>query len=55
MPLRSIRLLAPGTRMSVMEIRWGLVPDRGGMVLMRELVRADLVRELTYSGRIVEA
>ncbi|SFN19882.1 crotonase/enoyl-CoA hydratase family protein [Variovorax sp. OV329] len=50
-----IRLIAPGTRMSVMEIKWGLVPDMGGMVLMRELVRADLVRELTYSGRIVEA
>jgi enoyl-CoA hydratase/carnithine racemase len=50
-----IRLLAPGTKMSVMEIKWGLVPDMGGMVLMRELVRADLVRELTYSGRIVEA
>ena len=50
-----IRLLAPDTKMSVMEIKWGLVPDMGGMVLMRELVRADLVRELTYSGRIVEA
>jgi enoyl-CoA hydratase/carnithine racemase len=50
-----LRLLAPGTRMSVMEIKWGLVPDMGGLVLMRELVRADLVRELTYSGRIVEA
>jgi len=50
-----IRLVAPGTRMSVMEIKWGLVPDMGGMVLMRELVRADVVRELTYSGRIVEA
>ena len=50
-----LRLVAPGTRMSVMEIKWGLVPDMGGMVLMRELVRADLVRELTYSGRIVEA
>lgn len=50
-----IRLLAPGTRMSVMEIKWGLVPDMAGMVLMRELVRADVVRELTYSGRIVEA
>ncbi len=50
-----IRLLAPGTKMSVMEIKWGLVPDMGGMVLMRELVRADVVRELTYSGRVVEA
>ncbi|HSV58866.1 MAG TPA: crotonase/enoyl-CoA hydratase family protein [Variovorax sp.] len=50
-----MRLVAPGTRMSVMEIKWGLVPDMGGMVLMRELLRADIVRELTYSGRIVEA
>ncbi len=50
-----LRLVAPGTRMSVMEIKWGLVPDMGGMVLLRELVRADLVRELTFTGRIVEA
>jgi len=50
-----IRIVAPDTKLSVMEIKWGLVPDMGGMVLMRELVRADLVRELTYSGRIVEA
>jgi len=50
-----IRLVAPGTRMSVMEIKWGLVPDMGGMVLIRELVRSDLVRELTYSGRMVDA
>ena len=50
-----IRLVAPDARMSVMEIKWGLVPDMGGMVLMRELVRADIVRELTYTGRIVGA
>ena len=50
-----IRLLAPGTRMSVMEIKWGLVPDMAGMVLMRGLVRDDHVRELTYTGRIVAA
>jgi enoyl-CoA hydratase/carnithine racemase len=47
-----IRLVAPDTRMSVMEIKWGLVPDMGGMVLMRELARDDVVRELTYTGRI---
>jgi len=50
-----IRLVAPDARMSVMEIKWGLVPDMGGMVLMRDLVRSDVVRELTYSGRIVAA
>lgn len=47
-----IRFVHPDTKMSVMEIKWGLVPDMAGMVLMRELARADVVRELTYSGRI---
>jgi enoyl-CoA hydratase/carnithine racemase len=47
-----IRLVAPDTRLSVMEIKWGLVPDMGGMVLMRELVRTDVVRELCFTGRI---
>jgi len=50
-----LRLLAPDTRMSVMEIKWGLVPDMGGLVLMRELARNDVVRELTYTGRIFAA
>jgi enoyl-CoA hydratase/carnithine racemase len=47
-----LRLVAPDTRLSVMEIKWGLVPDMGGMVLMRELARTDVVRELTFTGRI---
>jgi enoyl-CoA hydratase/carnithine racemase len=47
-----LRLVAPGARMSVMEIKWGLVPDMGGMVLMRELARNDVVRELTFTGRV---
>jgi enoyl-CoA hydratase/carnithine racemase len=47
-----VRLVAADTRMSVMEIKWGLVPDMGGMVLMRELARNDVVRELTYTGRV---
>lgn len=48
-----VRLIAPDARMSVMEIKWGLVPDMAGMVLMRGLVRDDVARELTFSGRIV--
>jgi len=47
-----IRLVAPDTKLSVMEIKWGLVPDMAGMVLMRELARSDVVRELTFTGRI---
>lgn len=48
-----MRFVAPDARMCVMEIKWGLIPDMAGMVLMRGLVRDDLARELTYSGRIV--
>lgn len=47
-----LRYAAPDSRWSVMEIKWGLVPDMGGMVLLNELVRPDLVRELCYSGRV---
>ena len=47
-----MRFLAPDARMSIMEIKWGLVPDMAGTQLMRHLVREDMVRELTYTGRI---
>jgi enoyl-CoA hydratase/carnithine racemase len=50
-----IRYAAPGTRFSVMEIKGGLVPDMAGTQLMRHLVRDDVARELTYSGRIFDA
>lgn len=48
-----IRLVHPEARLAVMEVKWGLVPDMAGIVLMTELMRADVVRELTYTGRIV--
>lgn len=47
-----IRIVAPDTKMSVMEIKWGLVPDMAGTAIMRNLVREDVLRELTYTGRI---
>ena len=47
-----MRFMAADTRLSIMEINWGLVPDMGGMVLLRRLVRDDVARELTYTGRV---
>ena len=47
-----MRYVAPDTKMSVMEIKWGLVPDMAGMALMRGLCRDDIARELTYTGRV---
>jgi enoyl-CoA hydratase/carnithine racemase len=48
-----IRYVSSDVKLSVMEIKWGLVPDMAGIALLRELVRGDIARELTYSGRIV--
>ena len=50
-----IRLLAPDARMSFMEIKWGLVPDMAGTPILASLVRDDILRELTYTGRIFSA
>ena len=50
-----IRIAGPSTRMSVMEIRYGLVPDMGLSQTIVPLVRPDVARELAYTGRIVEA
>ena len=47
-----MRYIAPGTRLSVMEVKWGLIPDMTGTQLMRHLARDDIIRELTYTGRI---
>ena len=50
-----IRYVAPGTRLGIIEAKWGLVPDMAGTQLMRHLVREDVVRELTYTARIFSA
>jgi enoyl-CoA hydratase/carnithine racemase len=50
-----MRYAAADARFSVMEMRWGLVPDVAGTQLMRHLAREDVVRELTYTGRIFTA
>lgn len=46
-----IRFAHPATRMAIMEMKWGLVPDMAGMPLWRGLVRDDLLRELSYTAR----
>jgi enoyl-CoA hydratase/carnithine racemase len=48
-----MRIVAPDARMSVMEIKWGLIPDMSGTQTLRHLVRDDVARELTFTGRIV--
>jgi enoyl-CoA hydratase/carnithine racemase len=50
-----MRYVAPDTKMSIMEIKWGLVPDMAGTPILATLMRGDLLRELTYTGRVFSA
>ncbi|MEQ9695687.1 crotonase/enoyl-CoA hydratase family protein [Shimia sp. SDUM112013] len=50
-----IRIAAPDTRLSVLEMKWGLVPDMGGMVILPRLLRSDVLRKLTYTNEMIEA
>lgn len=50
-----IRIAAPDTRLAVMEMKWGIVPDMGGMVLLPKLVRSDVLRRLTYTAEQIDA
>ena len=48
-----IRIAAPEAKLSVMEIKWGLVPDMGITQTLPRLVPIDVAKELTFTGRIV--
>jgi enoyl-CoA hydratase/carnithine racemase len=48
-----LRIAAPDAQLSVMEVRWGLIPDLSGTQTLRRLVRLDVAKELTFTGRIV--
>jgi enoyl-CoA hydratase/carnithine racemase len=50
-----MRYAAPDTRFSIMEIKWGLVPDMAGTPILASLMRDDQLRELTYTGRVFSA
>lgn len=49
-----IRVARPDARLSVMESKWGLVPDMGGGALLRELVGIDVAKELCFTGRVID-
>ena len=50
-----IRIAGPDTKIAVMELKWGIVPDMGGMVLLPKLVAPDVMRKLTYTATPVLA
>lgn len=46
------RYTTPDCEFSIMESRWGLIPDMGGTVALRELARIDIIKELAMTARI---
>jgi enoyl-CoA hydratase/carnithine racemase len=48
-----IRIVAPDATLSVLEIRWGLIPDMTGTQSLINLVGLDVAKELTFTGRMV--
>lgn len=47
------RIATADARLSIMEAKWGMIPDMGGTVLLRELMPIDVVKELTMTGRVI--
>ena len=48
-----IRIVHPDTKMSVLEIRWGLVPDMGASVLLPPVVGLDVAKEMYFTGKMI--
>jgi enoyl-CoA hydratase/carnithine racemase len=49
-----LRIAAPATRLSVMEVKWGLVPDMSITRTLPRLVGIDVAKELTFTGRVFD-
>ncbi len=48
-----IRYAAPDSKISVMEIRWGIIPDMCLSVTLPNLLPADKAAELAWTGKVV--
>jgi enoyl-CoA hydratase/carnithine racemase len=48
-----LRYATSDAKLSIMEIRWGLIPDLAISVTASNLLREDKLRELAYTGRVV--
>jgi len=45
------RVATPEANLSILEMKWGLIPDMSGMVTLSRLTRVDIAQELTMTGR----
>lgn len=50
-----IRIAHTGASLSIMEGRWGLIPDMGGLLALRQHCRIDVAKELTWTSALLTA
>jgi enoyl-CoA hydratase/carnithine racemase len=48
------RVVAPDAELSVMESKWGLIPDMSGTLALRELVGIDRAKLLAMTARCID-
>jgi len=50
-----VRYAGPDARLSIMESKWGLIPDMGISTTLRDLIAPDHIKELAWTARILDA
>lgn len=50
-----IRISNQEVKLAIMEMKWGLIPDMGGMVLLPRLTGSDVIRRMTYTATPIDA
>ncbi len=48
-----IRLATPDAKISIMEMKWGLIPDMSASQTLRDMVPIDVAKELIFTGKII--
>lgn len=50
-----LRYAAPDTQLSIMESKWGLIPDMAISTTLRHILPPDRVKELAWTARVFDA
>ncbi|NOR37699.1 MAG: crotonase/enoyl-CoA hydratase family protein [Woeseiaceae bacterium] len=48
-----LRYARPDSSLSIMEVKWGLIPDMAITTTLRDLIPVDRAKEMAWSGRVV--
>ena len=49
------RIASPDMEMSILEARWGLIPDMGGSLALKEQLPVDQAKYLAFTGKAITA